>query len=399
MRKIFIFLFILYASSAYSKEYLLESKIATRAEYDSNIYLSDQPREVASMIITPSITGMVKEKNWQTNFNARVSSYINNDSDRESDDIDKFFSLSGRYGAERNIFSLNLGYNLTSNRSTVSEDFGTVTRRINRKTQSITPGYTRYLTERLALSLSYTMTDVDFEDADNTNLTPYNNETGSSSLRYDLTEKDTLTLSLQVTDYESKNNLVSYQTVVSQLGLGHKFSETWSTDLSIGVSRQKSTNRATNIIDFFGQVITITQETDAKNRSLVMNVGVEKRLELGSLEARLSRSEVSNSFGGLNQVESVMVAYDGKVTSLLSYSFSARAESIESIISSASFSDRELLIFSSKVSYGISLNWSANASYRYAQRKLKGDLSDGNVTHSNRVFIGLTYNFPALSTF
>lgn len=397
--QIFICLLFLSASSAHSKEYLLESKIATRAGYNSNPFFTDQPREVASVTITPSISGIVKEKNWQTNFNAAVSSYADDDSDRDSDNIGKLFSLSGRYGAERNIFSLDLGYDLTSNLSSVSEDFGTVTRRINRKKQSVAPGYTWLLTERLVLSLSYTMTDVDFEDADNTNLTPYNIETGSSSLSYDLTEKDTLTFSLKVTDYESKNNLVSYRTIVSQLGLGHKFSETWSTDLSAGVSRRKSTNLDTNPIDFFGQTLVQQLEIDAKNRGLVMNIGVKKRLELGSLNARLSRSDSSSSFGGLDQVDSFKIDYEEKITSLWHYSILTRFENIKSITSTSSFSDRDALYFETVVSYNITLNWSANVSYSYAQRKLKGDLSSTDKPHSSRVFIGLTYNFPALSTF
>lgn len=394
-------LLFLSASNSYSEEYLLESKISTRAGYNSNAFLSVQPREVTSITITPSISGIVKERNWQTNFNASVSSYADDDPDRDSDYIGKQFFLTGRYGAERNIFSLGLGYDLSSNLSSVSEDFGTVSRRINRKKQSVTPGYTRSLTERLDFSLSYTMTDVDFEDADGTSFTPYNIETGSSSLSYDLTEKDKLTFSLQVTDYESKNNLVSYQTFVTQLGLGHTFSEVWSTDLSIGVSRRKSTSLATKTIDLFGQTWVQPQEVDAKTNGLVMNVGVSKRTELGSLNVSLSRSDSSSSFGGLDQVDSFKIDYEEKVTSFWHYSVGTRFESIKAITAASSFSDRDTLYFEAAVSYNVSLNWSANVSYSYAQRQLKGGLSSSNndKPHSNRVFIGLTYNFPSLSTF
>ncbi len=397
--RVVVCLLFLSASNAYSEEYLLESKITTRAGYNSNPYISVQPREVTSIVVTPSISGIVKESNWQTKFDAAVSSHTDDDPEKDSDNIGKRFALSGRYGAERNIFSLALGYDLTSNLSSLSEDFGTVTRRINRVTQSVTPGYTRLLTERLVFSLSYTMTEVDFEDADNTNLTPYKLETGSSSLSYDLTEKDKLTFSLQVTDYQSENNQVTYQTFVSQLGLGHKFSETWSTDLSIGVSRQTSTNLETVFIDFFGQTGFRQQEVDVKNRGLVMNAAVEKRFELGSLNASLSRSDSSNSFGGLNQVDSFKLDYETKFASLWHYSIGTRFDRIESITSNASISDRDFLYFVTAVSYNISSNWNADVSYTYAQRQLNGDLNSNDKNHSNRVFMGLTYNFPALSTF
>lgn len=392
------FFVLFYTTIAYSKEYSLEADVDARAEYNSNIFLTNQPHDsVKGIIITPSLSGVVKEKNWQGELKARIKSH--NYSDDNLNGNDQYLSLTGQYDAERNIFSLNALYDLASNLNSTSSDFGTVGRRVNTKNQSITPQYTRLLTERSALILSYTYTDVDFLEADDTAYTPYITETGSGSLIYDLTEKDKLTFQLQAVDYNSKNDLVTYQMFISRFGIDHKFSQTLSTDFLVGVSRQNSTNLTTQTFDFFGNVIIQTQEIDAKNRGLVLDAGIKKLLERGSIEGRLSRDNTTDSFGGLNQVDRLKINYIEKLSSLWRYSVSARIEDITSISVNNRSSDRDLLFFDTVVFYSISSKWDANASYRYVQRKYKSDTSDNRAPHSNRIYVGLTYNFPSLSTF
>lgn len=387
-----------YTTIAHSKEYSLEADVDARVEYNSNIFLTSKPHDATKgIIITPSLSGVIKEKNWQGELNARIKSH--NYSDDDLDSNDQFLSLTGQYGAERNIFSLNARYDLASNLNSTSSDFGTVPRRVNTKLQSITPQYTHLLTERSALVLSYAYTDVDFLEADNTGYTPYITETGSGSLIYDLTEKDKLTFSLQAVDYESKDNLVTYLMFISRFGIDHKFSQTLSTDFLVGVSRQKSTNLTTQTFDFFGNVIVLTREIDSKNRGLVLDAGIKKLLERGSIEGRLSRDNTTDSFGGLNQVDRLIIDYNEKLSSLWRYSIIARLEDITSLSQTNRSSDRDILFFDTVVSYSISPKWNANASYRYVQRKYKSDTSDKRAPHSNRIYVGLTYNFPSLSTF
>jgi len=297
---------IFYTSSTYSKEYSLEADVDARAEYNSNIFLTDLPHDaIKGIIITPSLSGIIKERHWQAVLNARIQSQ--NYSDDNLDGNDQYLSLTGQYGAERNIFSLNARYDLASNLNATSSDFGTVGRRVNTKNQSITPQYTRLLTERSVLILSYAYTDVDFLEAENTGYTPYITETGSGSLIYDLTEKDKLTFSLQAVDYKSKNDRVNYKMYISRFGIDHKFSQTLSTDLLVGVSRQSSTNLTTQTFDFFGNVIVQTQEIDVKNRGLVLDAGIKKHLDRGRIERRLSRDNTTDTFDSLNQGDSVRI--------------------------------------------------------------------------------------------
>jgi len=384
--------------NAYSSERSLEASVGARAEINDNIFLTTLPHDtIKGLIITPSLSGQIKEENWDGKLRARIKSH--NYSDDNLDSNDQYFDLTGRYLTERNIFSLNINYDLASNLNSTSTDFGVVGRRINTKNQSIAPRYTRLLTERAVLVLSYTYRDVDFLEAENTGFRPYITETGSGALMYDLTERDKLTISLVAVDYASRDELVTYQLFTSRLGIGHKFSETLSTDFLVGTSRRNSTNLQTQSFDFFGQPITISREIDLSNRGLVLDAGITRLLERGEIKARISRDNVTDSFGGLNEVDRFKINYTNKLSALWRYDISGRFENITSISSVSRVTDRKLFFFESKAYYSISRNWKVNASYRYVQRRFKRDASSSRAPDSNMIYVGLTYNFPSLSTF
>ncbi len=391
-------LMLLHMPVSNSAEKLFDSRVDARAEYNDNIFLTDKPHDsVQGVIVTPVISGIIKEENWQAALNARIKSH--NYSDKNLNSNDQYFDFTGRYSQKRNILSFNINYDLASNLNSTSTDFGIVGRRINTKRQSLTPQYTWLLTERLSLSLSYTYADVDYLDAVSTGFMPYITQSGTGLLNYNLTEKDTLTVNLTAVDYVSKNNLVTYQLFMSRIGIAHKHSETLSTDLLIGISRRNSTNLQTQSFDFFGRPIIVTQEVDAQNRGLVLDAGITQQLESGNIEGRISRDNRTNSFGGLDEVNRFKINYGYKMSELWRYDISARIENITSISAGSRTTDRDVLFFESKVFYSISSKWNVNASYRYAQRKFKSGASDTRAPHSNRIYVGMAYNFPSLSTF
>jgi len=389
---------LFHVSDAYSAEYLLESGINLRTVYDDNIFLTDIAHDsVKGIIITPTLSGVIKEKNWESQLSAKIRSHTY--SDDTLDTNDQFFDLTGRYNAERNIFSLNYNYAFDSNLNSTSTDFGIAGRRVNRKVQSLTPQYTRLLTERSAVSASYSYADVDYLEAEATGYTPYVSESGSLSLIYNLTENDEVTIGFQIVDYTSKNDLITYQLYTSRVGIDHKFSEILSADFMVGASRQNTTNLSTQTFDFFGNTIVQTQEIDYENRGFVLDAGIRQQLESGVFTGRISRNNVTNSFGGLDRVDQLKINFSEKLSSTWSYTLAGRFEDITSISSGTRTTDRDALFFESIINYSITEKWKANASYRYIQRKFKSDTTNDRAPHSNRIYLGLTYNFPTLSTF
>ena len=218
IRIIVVCIAVIHSVNAYSYEASLVADIGVRYEYNDNIFLTNQPHDsVTAIVITPGISGIIKDKHWEGALDARLRSSKYSDSNLDGND--QYFNLTGRYVAERNIFSLNANYVLDSNLNADSSDFGITGRRTNRESKSITPQYTRLLTERSFLVLGYTYTEVDYIDAESTGFTPYISHSAVGSYIYSLTERDGLTLSLQAVDYTSKDDLTGYQLFVSRIGI------------------------------------------------------------------------------------------------------------------------------------------------------------------------------------
>lgn len=390
----------LFSFSAVSKEWLIETDIDARAEYNDNIFLSPLPHDsVSGVIVTPSIKGVVREAHWQADMTARLRS--NNYSNSRLNSNDRYFDLTGRYNVERNLFSLNMNYDLDSNLNAASPDFGlTLGQRVERKNQSITPSYTRFFTERLLMSLSYTYSDVYYFDADRTGYIPYITESVAFSLAYDLSEKDKLTFSFSAVDYTSQDELLTYQLFMPRMGIEHEFSSTFSFNFMAGTSRRNSTNKTTQSFDFFGQPIIITREIDASDRGFVLDAGFRQDHETGAFTGSITRDNTTNSYGGLNEVDSFKLGYNSWVTDLLRYSLIGRYKDYSAVSSGLRDTDRKALFLEGILNYSLSRDWRFNASYRYVQRRFKNNDSSGSkAPYSNRVYVSLTYNFPDLSTF
>ena len=381
-----------------AEEWSMESDVNARVEYNDNIFITNKAHDsVTGLIVTPTIHGLVKEDKWQADLSARLRA--NRYSDKTLDSVDQYFSLTGSFNEERHRFSLNLTHDLDSNLSAASSDFALIGRRINRKIQRVTPAYTYLATERLSLSLSYTYSDVDYFDAENTGFTPYIAETGVATARYNLTERDLLTFSLQGVDYTSKNESTTYLLLISRLGIEHEFSKTLSFDFLAGVSRRNSTNTNTQTFDFNGRPITRAVVNDFSDRGFVLDSGIKKLFETSSIEGRVSRDNTTNSFGGLNQVDKYKLDYRHSLTELWRYAVRGRYEDISAISSGTRSTDRQILFFETLLYYKLNRDWQLSASYRYVQRKFKDSVTGARAPKSNRIYFGLTYNFPTLSTF
>ncbi len=389
----------MFSKESYSSEKLLEASVSARTGYNDNIFLTSLPHDaVSSFIITPSLSGIIKEQNWQAKLNSQLR--LNQYSDHSLDSNGQLFNLTGQYNAERNIFSINVGHDLLTSLSSISTDFGLSRERVKRKTQSITPRYTRFLTERLVLALSYSYSDTEYLDIEeDTRFVSSYTETGSAALRYNLTEKDEASINFQTVDYTRKDKLGDIQLFDVSVGFDHSFSKTLSMDLAIGESKRNSTNLQATTFDFFGGTATQDQEINVKTRGSTLNLGVKQLLEVGSISGRISRNTTTNSFGGLNETDKIVINYDERLSSLWRYAISASYENTTSVSASTASTDREVLFLEAKTNYSITQEWNMNLSYRYSQRKFKNISNAGDAPGSNRLQIGLTYNLPPLSTF
>ena len=392
------FLFLMHPAVASSSEKLLETSITTRAEYNDNIFLTTLPHgNVSSVVITPSLSGIIKEQHWQVKLNSKLR--INKYSNQKLDSNERLFDLTGQHSADRNVFSINMKHDLISSVRSTSTDFAISSERIEHITQSVTPQYTRFLTERLVLTLSYSYSDTGYLDLEDVRFIASYTESGSAALRYNLSERNQLSINFQAVDYTRKDKLGDIQLLDINIGFNHQLSETLSVDLSVGASRRNSTNLQTTILDFFGTTILVPQEMNTKTRGNVFNFGVTQSLETGSFGARISRNTTTNSFGGVDERDKFLINHDEKFSSLWRYSTAVSYEDITSVSVATTSTDREVLFLEARAYYALTRNWKVSMSYRYSQRKFKNLSSGESTADSNRLHLGLAYNLPTLSTF
>ncbi len=390
--------FLAHPAVVYSGEKLLETSVSARTEYNDNVFLTTLPHDaVSSIVITPSLSGIVKEQNWQVKLKSQLR--LNQYSNHSLDSNEQLFDLSGQYNAERNIFSIGLGHNLVSSLNTISTDFGLSSQRVKRKTESISPQYRSLLTERLVLTLSYTYSDTEYLDIkDDTRFVSSYTETGTGALRYNLTEKDQVSINFQAIDYTRKDKLGDIQLFDVNIGFNHKFSEALSLDLAIGASRRDSTNLQTSVLDFFGTTILVPQEINTETRGSTFNLELNKLLETGSVGVKLNRNTTTNSFGGLDEKDKLVIKYDHKFSRIWTSSIVVSYEDSASISTATVSTDREIVFFQAQTYYSFSRNLNMSISYSYNQRKFK-NLSTSDTPHSNQLQLGLSYNLPTFSTF
>ena len=131
----------------------------------------------------------------------------------------------------------------------------------------------------------------------------------------------------------------------------------------------------------------------------MINAGIGKKYETSALVARVSRDNTTNSFGGLNQVDRYVVGYNEKLSSLWRYRMGTSFSDITGISAGTQGTDRQVYDFQTAVFYSFYKNWRLSASYSYLVRRFKSDVSDTRAPSSNKVYIGLTYNFLPYSTF
>lgn len=389
---------LLYAPFSHAYQAELSGYFETRAEYNDNIFLTTLPHDdIYGLTLIPAVEGSVSGENWGSSLQARLQDY--NYSDSSLNSTDSYLNLDGNYLQERNQYSLAVKHDRFTNLRTDSSDFGAIGRLVEQQRQSVTPTYTRFLTERLSLSLSYSYTDVDFIDSTGTGSIPYVSQLASAYMQYNLTETTDLSLSIAGIDYVSENDRVEYRLLLSRIGIAHKFTETFSVDALVGVSRRSATNRITQTFDFFGNPVVQSVEIESRDRGLLLDFGLEKEFESATIESRLSRDNTTNSFGGLDRIDRFSIYYFRDISKKSRYRTRFWLEDITSLSSGTRDTERNILYGEFAYFHKLTELWEASASYRYVQRKFKSNSSPDRAPHSNRIYIGITYNFPSLSTF
>lgn len=356
-------------------EWSLSGGLNPSLEYDDNIFMRESNKVGdyhASMIPTLKLayetdnaeaslsTGYVMER-------YHTSSYLDND--------DPFFKLNTAYKTQRSTWGLGLKFSESSSRNDAADDTGDFETNSTSTTKSISPSFSYQLTERdsLSLSTSYsekTYSTTDFSDSKNRSV--------SSHWQHQFTERFNGGVSLSASNNKSTGllELTDDDTYNLSLTSNYNISEIWSIDGSIGINHLNS--QQTNLLG-------ATDKTKSTGPSSSINVSYKTDINQANLS--ISRSISPSSTGDVNEQDKVSVGWSRSLNERLTAGIRGSYQETSSAIDNDS-NDRENISISPSINWQYSPDSTFSLSYNYRQQK-ESALNTNVSSHA----IMLTFNY------
>jgi hypothetical protein len=370
---------LLVSSPALAEKWYFEPSVSARLGYSDNVQLStgSEMETFTSYITADAALG----------FRTRVSdvSITAKMIDRRFDDYaylntnNQFFNLRSSYRSGLNLFGLGADYERESTRTSEFDISGYSNTNKIKITKAISPYYDRTLTERASIRLGGNYTDVTYEDAELTGLSDYTNKSAYTSLNYSLSERTSLQAILSKSLYIS--NSTEFDSTSLQLGINHRLSETLSLNALIGPNYTKST------------YITGSTEEEFRDMGKLIDIGLTKKFELGSINASLETSESAGGAGKMTSRTSLKLSLDRKISERTSFALTGTYQQNESGGGRDDPSDdRTYISIEPRINWMATRWWMISGSYRY--RQSENTSLDAGPAESNAVYITVRYIWP-----
>jgi len=366
-------------SVANSAEWSLNSTLNPSAKYDDNVFMSENKQGSVQYSISPTLIFKRAMENSELSLSAgyNINRY---QSFAYLDRQDPFIKFNSSLKTERSQYGLAASYSQSSSRSTAEEDTGDFTTESSVTSETISPSYSYQLTERDSISLSGSYSTRSYSTTDFSD-----NKTKSinSAWQHQFTERLSGGLSLSASNYQSDGlSLISdddnynLSTTVS-----YQLSELWKLNGQIGIRKLKSQQK-----DNLGP----TQNTSSSGSSF--DFSANRKTELGSLSMGLSRSLSPSSTGDVNEQDRFNLAWSKMLSEQLSLSLSTSYQQSTSALDDGN-DKRENLNVSPAIKWQFERNLAVNVSYNYRQQKESA--ADTNAK-SNAVMMTLLYDWDGL---
>lgn len=397
-------------------EWSVEPSIRLSEEYNDNIRFTTSPHPgVWQSRLSPSLSLSSKNEVSEISGSAQLNIIQFAGDPQVENRNDQVFSLLTRFQSERNTWAMSASYKQDStaderNTTGVAQNFA------QRSSLSLSPSWTRTLTERSSLTLSYSYQEVKYDAHINSN--DYTSQQVSGALQYQLSERDTVTVSTNysVVAYSPISNLLINGSILSisppilslgggtdtlvnesgtsnvQVGVSHQFSETLRGSLSLG--RRSTVSSAGHtcpscVTGAGAPIPTFTNETSNSGSSF--SGTLEKSFDAAKVSGFASR-DVNASGSGLVETDKYGVSLSRSLTEKLTGSFDAATYRTKNIGSTAPGS--RYYTFEPKLNWRFTEWWTLDAGYRHARSE-----SDTvtNATTANVVYLNLAYNWPKMA--
>jgi len=367
-------------SSAYAAEWSLAGSVNPSAEYDDNIFMRDENVQGDYHFqMSPTLMVARKARNSESSLSLGYS-MDRYDVSRHLDQDNPFVRFNTQLQQERVNWGLALSYVESSSRSEAADDTGDFETNSTLSTTSISPSFGYQLTERDSLSISANYSEKESSTVDFSNST---NKSLSSSWQHQFSERLNGGVSLSASNNKSSSltNSTDDNTYNVSLTSQYKLSEIWAMNGNVGL-RQLDSEQT----DSFG----VTDNSSSTGSSLGFTVSYSA--EVDSANISLSRSISPSSTGEINEQEKISLSWSRQLTETLSSSVRASFQTTTSALDEGA-DKRENINFLPSLRWKFSPDASLSLSYNFRQQK-ESEL--GTSASSHAVMLTVNYDWHGL---
>jgi hypothetical protein len=393
---------------------------ALRLDYqrNDNIRMTLQPHNtVDGTIIAPSLNVGVRSATWGITGEAdaerrRYSGDEGLDSDNET------FRLSSFYKMERNSFTLNAS---RMNDTTLAQEFedsdvGFVTVQRVRRTETLQPRWTWYMTGRAQLQLSYQLSEVSYVDGKSDGLYDYRWRQASATWSYLLSPRSQFFLGANYSWYRAPDTSIHTFSIVDlpsgptpvafsifevdsrtpsfNVGIGHAFSATMQGTLMIG-RRKTSTEQTGMGCSLFIIGVCFPHSQTIHDTGITFSGDLKKEFETLNITASVSRDIAASGAGVEIETDQFFLQANRPITARLDAKLIASGSKSRRIAGATTLDTNIKQYF---LQPGLNWQWTreAEASLFYRYRHLQRE-SEDQAAQGHTVSLSLAYNWPRYS--
>ena len=369
---------------AQAAEWSAEPSLAVKGEYNSNLTLSRIPGEVWGHWVSPSVRFAGSTERLEVSGKA-AGDFVTYYGDQNRSLTNGFFPVVARYSTERDVFTLDGSFTRDNTLRTELQQTGVVLGFTQRNLWSMSPSWTRTVTDKLSFQLGYQFLNATYENGRSLGLFDYGVNGGNLGLSYKVTERDDVQLTGSYTKLDVTDAGLKSGNAGGSLSITHAFSET-TTVKAFGGPR------------FLDQTQTIGGISLSSNQ-LVWTFGGSLRTKWEDAWASLDGGQEVNvsGLGVLVKTNRLGATVSKDLTETLTVSFAGQVFQIQALPvqgGGVQIAETQLISATPAVTWKLNQWWVLEASYAYVDRRV--DVTN-EFFHGNSAFLKLTYNMPKLS--
>lgn len=365
-------------------EWRTEAFIDVASFHDDNAQLTTAPHESTSgYILAPRVNVKRNTETSKLNINGYVA-HTNYARGEFEDQTESALDLNGENQlSERNTLGVDgqfrrdtlfqrvdLGPGVGNIRDT---DIGLSTStQVRRTYRTVQPYFNRLLSERSAMRVGYRLTDVTFGNAAGTQLVDYKEGLASADYSYQVSDRDSFTLTGNAARYRPDAGSTESDTVQLLVGMARKFTEATRGSFSIGGSETKQTEPG----------------REERSTGVVFRAGLEQRSDLATFDGVISRDVTPSGIGRSVQSDQIRLRWLRKTSPTIDLGLQVQLLRNQVLEGTAADVDRRYYEVEPELRWHWLDNWIVSGSYKYRKQKFDADPSAAD---SNAVFLGLTY--------